>query len=89
MAVLNGPPTFGERIFNMYLKPSAGGLLAIAGAAVVPTASPELRVARVMLEITGSGFILYCAAATGLCAAGCWLRWRERAGRRCGVVEST
>jgi hypothetical protein len=73
----------------MYLKPSAGGLLAIAGAAAVPTASPELRVARLMLEITGSGFILYCAAAAGLCVAGCWLRWRERAGRRRGVAETT
>lgn len=73
----------------MYLKPSAGGLLAIAGGAAIPTASPELRVARLMLEITGSGFILYCAAVAVLCAAGCWLRWRERAGRRRRAAETT
>jgi hypothetical protein len=73
----------------MYLNPSAGGLLAIAGAAAMPTASPELRIARIMLEITGSGFILYCATAAGLCAAGCWLRWREHAGSRRGVAKIT
>jgi hypothetical protein len=73
----------------MYLKPSAGGLLAIAGASAMPTVSPELRVARILLEITGSGFILYCAAAAGLCAVGCWLRWRDRAQQRRGTAEST
>jgi hypothetical protein len=73
----------------MYLKPSVGGLLAIAGAAAMPTVSPELRAARLLLEITGAGFVLYCAAAAGLCAMGCWLRWRDRAHRRRGAAEST
>lgn len=65
----------------MYAKPSIG-LLAVAGAATMPTATPTFRAARLLLQITGVGFGLYCAGAVLLFLAGCWLRWRDAAARR-------
>jgi hypothetical protein len=63
----------------MYAKPSTWGLLAFAGAAALPAASPAFIVAKVLLEITGAGFILYCLGALIVCAAGYRLRRRDRA----------
>jgi hypothetical protein len=65
----------------MYAKPSIG-LLAVAGAAAMPTATPAFRVARLLLQVTGLGFGLYCAGAVALMFAGCWMRWRDAAARR-------
>lgn len=70
----------------MYAKPSAGGLLAFAGAAALPAASPAFTIARVLLEITGAGFILCCAGGLALCAAGYRLRRRDRARHRRAAV---
>jgi hypothetical protein len=65
----------------VYVKASAGGLLALTGAAAMPTVSPAFRVARLLLEITGAGFALYCVLMAGLLVAGCELRRRDRARR--------
>jgi hypothetical protein len=62
----------------MYVKASAGGLLALTGAAAMPTVSPAFHVARLLLEITGAGFALYCVLMAGLFVAGCSLRRRAR-----------
>ncbi|GAA2088063.1 hypothetical protein [Actinomadura alba] len=71
----------------MYAKPSIG-LLAVAGAAAMPTATPVFRVARILLQVTGVGFGLYCAGAAVLLLAGCWMRWRDAAaGRRRSTAE--
>ncbi|MBC6457230.1 hypothetical protein [Actinomadura sp. HBU206391] len=67
----------------MYAKPSIG-LLAVAGAATMPTATPTFRVARLLLQITGVGFGLYCAGAVVLFLVGCWMRWRDAVERRRG-----
>lgn len=72
----------------MYAKPTTGGLLAIAGAAAMPTASPAFAVARLLLEITGAGFVLYCLGALVLCATGVRLRRRDRARGRRAAAES-
>lgn len=61
----------------MYAKFSAGGLLAFSVAAL-PAQEPTLRVARILLEITGFGFGLYCLVALLLPLAGLWLRATAR-----------
>jgi hypothetical protein len=66
----------------MYAKLPFGTLLALAGVAALPDATPATRAARILLEITGIGFGIYLAAAIGLTLTGVRLRRLEMRGRR-------
>lgn len=54
----------------------------------MPAVSPALRIARLLLEITGAGFFLYCVLMAGLFATGFVLRRRDRLRTRRGIAET-
>jgi hypothetical protein len=72
----------------MYAKLPFGTLLALAGIAALPEATPLTKIARTLLEITGIGFGIYLVAAIGLVFAGVRMRRSETTGMRAGRFEA-
>ncbi|MFI0449735.1 hypothetical protein [Actinomadura sp. 6N118] len=62
----------------MYVKLSVSTFLIFAGIVAPPGATPAAKVARVLLQVTGMGFGIYCVAAIGLFLAGVCVRVRGR-----------
>lgn len=62
----------------MYVRSAAGGLAAFSATTVFAPDELAVRIARVLLEITGAGFWLYCLAALMTVL---W-RFRLRSGER-------
>lgn len=61
----------------MYVRSAAGGLAALSGMVLLAPDALAFRVARVLLEMTGIGFGLYCLAALAMVMWGFWLRFQE------------
>ncbi|GAA2600439.1 hypothetical protein GCM10010411_37640 [Actinomadura fulvescens] len=62
----------------VYVKLSVSTFLIFAGIITPPAATPAARVARILLQVTGVGFGVYCVAAIGLFLVGVCVRVRGR-----------